>query len=142
MTKKYKILRIYTDGACRNNGTDDKGSCAYMILDESDSLIYRGGYYISKNATNNILEYKAILYSLKKLVTYDFERALLYSDSNLAIKQINKIWKVKNNNLKIIHEKILEIKSGIPKISFTHVRRENKYIMVVDRWCNEILDEK
>ncbi len=46
------------------------------------------------------------------------------ADSELMIKQLNKEYKVKNPEIKIIYEQIQKLLSNFKAIKFTHVRRE------------------
>jgi len=48
----------------------------------------------------------------------------VFSDSELVIKQLNGLYKVKNERLKILNLEVRKIVSSFESISFKHVRRE------------------
>jgi len=52
------------------------------------------------------------------------EELTVYADSELMIKQLNGIYKVKNENIKPLFLKIKNLIPSFSKISFIHVRRE------------------
>jgi|SRR6056297_1434649 len=83
-----KII-IYTDGACSNNQEDNNigGYGAVMIYKGHRKEIYGG----QKNTTNNIMEMKAIIQSLKLLKTYDIP-VEVYTDSAYISNCINQKW--------------------------------------------------
>lgn len=59
---------IYTDGACSGNRRDSgcKGGYGYIILDESETEISRGGGK-RENVTNNMMEMIAVIKALGEL---------------------------------------------------------------------------
>jgi ribonuclease HI len=48
----------------------------------------------------------------------------VFSDSELVIKQLNGLYKVKNERLKILNLEVRKVVSSFESISFKHVRRE------------------
>ncbi|MGB9732677.1 MAG: ribonuclease HI family protein [Candidatus Micrarchaeia archaeon] len=130
---------VYTDGASRGNpGSSASG---YIILDSSGKIISKEVFYNGVE-TNNFAEYMAIVHALEKIAkVYGYENEVeLTSDSELAIKQINGLYKVKNKRLKALNQKVVELSKKFKKCSFTNARRENKYISIVDRELNKLLD--
>ena len=64
----------------------------------------------------------------------------VYMDSELVVKQINGIYKIKNADLKPIYDDVKSKALGFSKISFTHVPRAmNK---LADALVNETLDSR
>lgn len=99
--------RIYTDGACTN---DSFGGWSAVFYTHKGIIIYSG---YKKNTTNNRMELKAIIESLKKIIEYDewyFQRNQKYSnvtyeifsDSAYCINTICNYWYVqwRNNHWK------------------------------------------
>ncbi|MFX1390004.1 MAG: ribonuclease HI family protein [Promethearchaeota archaeon] len=135
---KGDILKIYTDGAARGN----PGPAAYaFIFVYNDKIIHQGSGFIG-NATNNTAEYHAIINALKAAEKYHKGHLQIFSDSNLAIQQINKKWKINYPHLSGLCSKVYQIRQKYEKVEFFHVRRRNPYIQECDRICNSQLDKE
>ncbi len=126
---------INTDGGSRGN----PGNAAIGVV--VDGREY--GEYIGKT-TNNVAEYKAVIFALKKA------KALLGSkeateteveiraDSELLVKQMNGEYKIKNEELQPLFFEIWNSKQDFKSVAFKHVpREENKD---ADRLVNQALD--
>ena len=136
--KKGEFLKIYTDGAARGN----PGSAAFaFIFVHNDGIIHEESGFIG-NATNNTAEYQAIIHALK--VADNFHRGHLqfFSDSNLAIQQINKKWKINYPHLKELCMEVYSLSEKYEKVEFFYVSRDNQYIQKCDELCNSQLDEE
>lgn len=118
------ILTINTDGGSLNN----PGPAGIGFL------IYSEGVCIHKHseaigiASNNVAEYTALISALsyvKGHLTGNVERITVYADSELMVRQVNGIYKVKNADIKPLHTKVklLEMELGTP-ITYTHVLRD------------------
>jgi ribonuclease HI len=60
-------------------------------------------------------------------------------DSELIVKQLNGVYKVKHENIKPLNAAVNELQSGM-NVTFTHVyRKDNKE---ADALVNEVLDSK
>ncbi len=133
-------LYIYTDGASRGN--PGKSASGYLIIDDSGKVIAKEVLY-NGIKTNNFAEYMAIISALEKvaqLFGYDNEIHIT-SDSQLAINQINGVYKVKDKYLKELNKKVKELSSKFKSCTFSNDRRENKYISIVDKEINKFLDK-
>lgn len=91
-----KKLKIYTDGGAENN----PGPAAFGVVfqDEKGNTIFEHSESIGK-ATNNVAEYKGILYGLRNAKRYHPEEITLYSDSKLIIRQLQGKYKIENKKL-------------------------------------------
>lgn len=112
---------MFTDGASKGN--PGPASIGVSVCRDSEEI-----FTISEAIgikTNNYAEYTALIRALEELSKrFKGEEVSVYADSELMIKQLNGIYKVKNENIKPL---FLKVKSLIPhfsKISFIHVRRE------------------
>lgn len=89
------MIKIYTDGSCINNGKiNSKGGWAFIIIDSNNTdnieyLIYDSGFEL--NTTNNIMELKAVINSLKSYNHSD--NFTIYTDSKYVINCATGIYK-------------------------------------------------
>ena len=74
---------------------------ACVVFDNSEPKIWYYG-----NATNNEMEYQALLNALKDERS---EKATILTDSMLLVGQLAKGWKVKARNLLKVHEECLKL---------------------------------
>ncbi|MFW9973563.1 MAG: ribonuclease HI family protein [Candidatus Odinarchaeota archaeon] len=131
------IFKIYTDGAARGN----PGPAAYaFIFVDKDNIIHKGSGYIG-TATNNMAEYQAIINALKAAEKFHKGQLQIYSDSNLAVQQINKKWKVNYPHLLELRSKVYQLCEKYEKVEFFHASRKNTYIQKCDELCNFQLDK-
>src|SRR5947207_1299648 len=98
--KKHR-LKLFIDGASRNN-PGPGGAGIYLLKD--DELVIKKGFFLGKK-TNNQAEYLALLigvFYLKKHVTAD-DTVQIISDSQLLIRQLQGIYKVRNEAIQSLY---------------------------------------
>ena len=132
-----KRVQVFCDGAARGN--PGSAAIAYLIKDETDTILKQERKRIG-DCTNNVAEYKAIIEGLKACSNFTRESVTVFSDSQLAIKQINGIWKINYEHLEELYRQVKKAETIFKKVTFIHKLRNNKDIMEVDRLANEALD--
>ena len=137
---KSDSLNIYTDGASRGN--PGKAALAFIMI-KNDELepFYSYSEYIGR-ATNNVAEYKAIISALEEAKKLTSGKVHVFTDSQLVVRQVKRQYKVKAIHLRPLLEKIDQLIISFKNVEFTHLPRENKYIVMSDALCNEELDKK
>ena len=126
---------IYSDGGSRGN--PGPSAAGFVIMSKDGEVVCEGGAYLG-TTTNNVAEYEAVYLGLEKAQELDVKRIDFRLDSQLVANQMNGIYKVKNIDLRPIHDRILELTAQFDKVTFTHVRRE--YNQLADGVVNKILD--
>lgn len=118
-------LTIHTDGGSLNN--PGPAASAFLIHSEG-KLIHQYKEAIGV-ATNNFAEYTALIRALtyvkEHLGAKGVESIHVIADSELMIRQVNGVYKVKHPDIKPLHTqvKLLEMEIALP-ISYSHVLRE------------------
>jgi len=129
-------LTIYTDGASRNN-PGESGAGVYILQDgEPFERIAR---YLG-TTTNNIAEYSAAIIGLEHAVKVGARKVKLFADSELMVKQINGLYKVKNEGLKPLHTKVKGLIARIGSVAVQYIPREQN--KEADALANKAIDEK
>ncbi len=129
-------LTIYSDGASRNN-PGEAGAGVYIVPSGEEPI--RIARYLGRT-TNNIAEYTAALIGLEYAVKRGATRIKLLADSELLVKQLNGQYKVKNEGLKPLHQKVKELLARISCIEIQYIPRAmNKE---ADALANKAIDEK
>ncbi len=130
-------LIIYTDGGARGN--PGPSACAFVIYDEKNKLVEKGGKYLGK-ATNNQAEYQAIILALSRAKDLGAKEIDFFLDSELAVKQLNRKYKVRDPDLAPLFLKIWNLSVSFKKITYTHIARERN--KEADAVVNELLDRE
>ncbi len=135
-----KKVRIYTDGGSRGNpGPAASGAVIKELKGNKEGDVIATAEKFLDVTTNNQAEYTAIVIGLGKAKELGAKEVEVYMDSELATKQLNGEYKVKDAE---IAKRFLEVKNLIHSFSsvkFKHVRRElNKE---ADAIVNKVLDE-
>ncbi len=74
--------------------------------------------------TNNEAEYLALIKGVKVVYKLKFTNVKIYADSELVVKQVLGIYKVKNERMKYLHAQVLSELQKTNEWSISHVRRE------------------
>lgn len=112
----------HTDGASRGN--PGKSGIGIVMKDEQGQVIRSIGGYIG-NATNNIAEYVALLTCLKKAMEIDCTRLIVHSDSQLLVRQMQGLYRVRDSKLKNYHKRVHSLLAKAAfKFDILHVSRE------------------
>jgi ribonuclease HI len=134
-----KII-IYTDGGSRNN-PGIAGAGVYVVDEKENELLTAKKYLGIK--TNNWAEYEALILGLKKVKELLGDKIKqveveVRMDSELIVRQINGVYRVKEPSLLEQFVKVGDLKKDFSKITFIHIpRAENKK---ADKLANEAMD--
>jgi ribonuclease HI len=119
---------MYCDGACSGN-PGKSGIGVFISFTDEDARLsgmdreYRLSEYIGI-ATNNIAEYSALIKGLEKARSLGIKKLKVFLDSELLVRQVNGVYKVRNKNLIPLFQKIKDLLKDFDKCTVTHVRRE------------------
>lgn len=130
-------LIIYSDGGARGN-PGPAGAGAVIINAESNQELARISQYLG-NMTNNQAEYLALIYALEKAVKLKPAKLTCYLDSELVVKQLGGLYKVKKPHLKDLFHQANQLIGTIPT-SFKHIPRDKNKL--ADSLVNKAIDQK
>jgi ribonuclease HI len=124
------------DGGSRGN----PGPAAYgvVIRDAKGEVVARLKKYIGQN-TNNVAEYFGLIAALDYAQTQGIRALRIESDSELLVKQMRGIYKVKSSDLQPLHERARKISQAFESFRIDHVYREQN--READALVNQALDE-
>lgn len=112
----------HTDGASRGN--PGQSGIGIVLRDEHGRVLYSGSGYIGL-ATNNIAEYHALLACIRKARTFDCDRLIVHSDSQLMVRQLQGLYRVKDKNLQKFFDEAKRLIAGASfKFDIVHIERE------------------
>ena len=134
-------LIAFTDGASRNN--PGEAGIGIIIKDDEGKILSRIKKYLG-TATNNVAEYTALIRCLETVLTpgtFQCSSLVIHTDSELMARQIEGVYKIKDQNLKVLHARVKELiaAAGFP-CSVRHIPRSKN--AEADLLANEAIDTK
>jgi len=122
MTTTDRRFIVHIDGA--SSGNPGPAAAAVIIRTADDgTVVHEEGYYLGR-ATNNIAEYYALLIALEELLALGAESVVVYSDSELMVRQLSGEYKVKAPGLKFVFARVRRLSSLVGTFELRHVPRE------------------
>jgi len=130
-------LEVYTDGGARNNpGPAGIG----IVIGDKEYAEYIG------EATNNVAEYKAVIFALKKIkhllgkTQLKNTEVIINLDSELVVSQLNGEYKILENELQSLFMEIWNLKFDFPRLKFNYIPREKN--KKADYLANQAIDKQ
>ncbi len=129
-------LFIYVDGGSRGNpGPAGAGA---IIKDKAGNSVKELHRYLGI-ATNNVAEYEALILALTEARELT-SRIEVFADSELVVKQIKGVYRVKNPVLKELFAKAKKLITSFESFKITHIRRELN--SEADHLANKAMDSR
>ena len=129
-------LVAHIDGGARGN----PGPAGYgvFIQDEAGKKVAGLSEYLGLQ-TNNFAEYQGLIAALEYAVEHGHKALKVISDSELMVRQIKGIYKVKNATLRDLHARAKELIGRLEWFSIGHVLRGDNE--EADRLANAAMDK-
>ncbi len=125
----------YIDGGSRGN----PGPAGFGVrIEDAHGRLVEEWHGAIGTATNNVAEYRGLLAALAWAVEHGVRTLEVRSDSELLVRQMLGVYRVKNAGLKPLFNEARALSVRIPRVRFTHVRREQN--AEADRLANEAMD--
>jgi ribonuclease HI len=123
------------DGGARGN----PGPAAFgVVIRGADGAVIKELSEYLGHQTNNFAEYSGLLAALDYAVREKLAALKVRSDSELLVRQMKGIYKVKSPALQELFAKAQSLARKIPQFSIEHVFREQN--RDADRLVNQVLD--
>ena len=127
--------RLYTDGGARGN--PGPAAFGYVLEAEDGTVLAAHGEAIGR-ATNNVAEYRGLVAGLEKARDLGVDELEVVSDSELLVRQMTGVYRVKNEALQELSREAARLARGFTRVEYRAVRRELNEL--ADRLVNEALD--
>lgn len=134
--KSHAAYRANIDGGSRGN----PGAAAYgvVVRDPKGDIVAQLKKYIGQ-ATNNVAEYFGLIAALDYAEAHNIRALRIESDSELLVKQMRGVYKVKSEDLRPLFERARKMAQGFESFHIHHVYREQN--READALVNQALDE-
>jgi ribonuclease HI len=117
------LIEVYFDGLCQPVNPGGIACYAFVVKNEGKTIHSDYGLAaepFSKDATNNVAEYTALVKALEWLLANNL-------DSQLVVKQLSGDYKVKAKRIISLYRQVLLLKIKFKEVEITWVpREENK----------------
>jgi probable phosphoglycerate mutase len=125
----------HVDGGARGN----PGPAGYgvAISDASGHPVAELSEYVG-HRTNNYAEYQGLLAALRYAAENQIRALQVISDSELMVRQMKGIYKVRHPELRKLYEQAQLLVRGLEHFEIRHALREHNQI--ADRLANEAMD--
>jgi ribonuclease HI len=129
-------LIAHSDGGARGN----PGPAGYgvVIQDQSGRKVAQLSEYLG-HQTNNFAEYQGLIAALEYALHHGPKAIKVISDSELLVRQIKGIYKVKNATLQDLHGRAKELIAKLDWFVIGHALREQN--TEADRLANQAMDK-
>jgi ribonuclease HI len=129
-------LIAHSDGGARGN----PGPAGYgvVIQDETGRKVTALSHYLG-HQTNNFAEYQGLIAALEYAIENGHKALKVVSDSELLVRQIKGIYKVKNATLQELHARAKQLIAQLEWFSIDHALREHN--READNLANEAMDK-
>ncbi|MBI4698553.1 MAG: ribonuclease HI family protein [Nitrospirae bacterium] len=117
--------KIFCDGA--SSGNPGQSGIGIVIQFGGAEGRHQVNRSISEHigvATNNIAEYSALIRGLEEARSMGAKKIEIFLDSELLVKQIKGIYKIKSDTLRPLWERSTDILRQFDNYRITHIRRE------------------
>ena len=114
--------KLRFDGGSRGN--PGVAGAGMVLYDDQNREIWRGVKYLGRTMSNNLAEYSALNLGLTFALSMGIERIYCEGDSQLVVKQLNGIYKVKSENLRDLFSETQVLMSQFKSCEVHHIRRE------------------
>ena len=131
------ILHTFSDGGARGN--PGPAAIGFVICDATGKIVKEGAECIGE-MTNNRAEYRAMLKALEMARSLKAKKLLCHGDSELLIFQLQGRYRIKDQGLKLLAEKVQSAASGFEAIEWKQVPREHPMIRRADKLLNQAMD--
>jgi len=131
-----KRLSLFTDGACRGN--PGNGGAGAVLVGENGEVVSTAKRFLG-HCTNNIAEYQALILGLGEALGRGATAISIYLDSELIVRQIQGVYRVKNPTLKPLMADVCALLDRFDTWQIAHVPRSEN--AMADKLANEAIDE-
>ncbi|NJM73290.1 MAG: ribonuclease HI family protein [Scytonema sp. RU_4_4] len=129
-----KIALIYFDGGSRGN----PGAAAGAAIIEFGGRLHTFSRYLGE-VTSPVAEYGGLILALEKALELGIQQAKIHGDSELIIKHLNGVYKVRKPHLRSLYDEARTHLSKIIKYELLWIPREQNTL--ADAAVNECIDK-
>ncbi|MBI4342200.1 MAG: ribonuclease HI family protein [Candidatus Omnitrophica bacterium] len=132
-----RSCEIYIDGASRGNPGPSGVGAAFF--DGGSKPVKQLSRYLGET-TNNVAEYLALIYALQDALRERYAVVMVKTDSELLARQLSGQYRVRDPQLRILHDLAAHLIEGFDRCAVTHVPRTQNRL--ADRLAGQAADHR
>ncbi len=132
-----ETLTLQFDGGSRGN--PGPAGIGVVVAAADGTPLVTLGRFIGR-ATNNVAEYRALITAMQEARKLGARRVLIRGDSELIIKQMRGEYRVKNPDMKVLHDEAQAVLRGFEQATITHNLRDKNEL--ADALANKAMDRR
>lgn len=133
-----KTYKLCFDGGSRGN--PGVAGAGMVLYDDDGTEIWSGYQYVGDMITNNEAEYSALITGLRVAQSMGVANILVQGDSQLILRQIDGVYKVKSEKLRNYYEEAMSLRREFASFQTNHIERALN--ARADELANEAMDKK
>ncbi len=126
----------FVDGASRGN--PGEAGCGVVFKDAEGATLAELSRPLGE-ATNNVAEYEAFITAVEEAVRRGWLDLKVFADSELMVRQLTGVYRVRNPGLKNLYNKALSLCRALERWSIEHVGRGGN--VRADELANHAIEE-
>ena len=140
MPEQIEKIVVYVDGGSRGN--PGPAAAGFILTNHAGAQLQAKALFLGRT-TNNIAEYTALVKALEAARQVSASSAtgkqlIIFSDSELLVKQINGQYKVKNEQIRPLFRQSIDLLDEFENWKVQHITRENN--QQADKLVNQALN--
>src|SRR5688572_12428650 len=112
-----ETLTLEFDGGSRGN--PGPAGIGVVVRTADGTAVVTLGRFIGR-ATNNVAEYRALITAMQEAQKLGATRVQIRGDSELVVKQMTGVYRVKNPDMRVLWEEAQQIIKGFKAAKFQH----------------------
>jgi phosphoribosylglycinamide formyltransferase-1 len=129
-----KII-AHIDGGSRGN--PGPAAAGFTLKDSAGTQLQAKGFFLGQ-ATNNVAEYTSLIKVLEAATKTGAEQLMVFSDSELLVRQINGQYKVKSEQIRPLFQQAVDLLGQFANWKVKHIPREKN--KEADKLVNQALN--
>ena len=117
-----ETIEIYFDGGTCISNPGAAAGAAVLYLPDPIGETVTASKFLPK-ATNNEADYTGLIAGLEKAMELEHKSVVVFGDSDLVVKQVNGLYRVKQPHLKLLWEQAIALKQQFSSCSIAWVPR-------------------
>jgi ribonuclease HI len=113
--------QLYSDGASKGN--PGPAGAGWVLINDQGSVLVKDSKFLGE-ATNNEAEYQALILGLKNALSIGVQEIKVFMDSELLVRQISGLYRVKNPRLMIYFQQVRDLLNKFSNYVMIHIPRE------------------
>ncbi|GAG06205.1 unnamed protein product, partial [marine sediment metagenome] len=128
-------ITAYTDGGSRGN--PGPAAAGFVLTDTMGAQLQAEAFFLGKT-TNNVAEYTAIIKALEAAKGLGGKKVMVFSDSELLVRQLNGQYKVKSEQVRPLYKQATALINEFESCKVRHIAREKN--KEADKLVNQALN--